>query len=162
MREPAGQRLPTREPQHLTIPCRVLDVPGETIWQVANRQGIEIPHLCWLPKPGNRADGNCRACMGDGARKTSEVGSLDFVYEPRQYPVGRSRDAVAGGESLCCRRPPIPLILASQGGGFRVVGIAGDRPVPDLLNGFIDGEKRDKKPFSRNDRLPEPVFYFDV
>src|SRR5579884_1847974 len=37
--------------------------PGETIWQVANRLGIEIPHLCWLPKPGYRADGNCRACM---------------------------------------------------------------------------------------------------
>src|SRR5215468_10795041 len=37
--------------------------PGETIWQVAERQGIEIPHLCWLPKPGYRADGNCRACM---------------------------------------------------------------------------------------------------
>src|SRR5271167_327872 len=37
--------------------------PAETIWQVADRQGIEIPHLCWLPKPGYRADGNCRACM---------------------------------------------------------------------------------------------------
>jgi formate dehydrogenase major subunit len=37
--------------------------PGETIWQVADRQGVEIPHLCWLPKPGYRADGNCRACM---------------------------------------------------------------------------------------------------
>jgi formate dehydrogenase major subunit len=37
--------------------------PGETIWQVANRLGVEIPHLCWLPKPGYRADGNCRACM---------------------------------------------------------------------------------------------------
>ena len=37
--------------------------PGETIWQVANRLGSEIPHLCWLPKPGYRADGNCRACM---------------------------------------------------------------------------------------------------
>jgi formate dehydrogenase major subunit len=37
--------------------------PGETIWQVADRQGIEIPHLCWLPKPGYRGDGNCRACM---------------------------------------------------------------------------------------------------
>src|ERR1700723_4803565 len=35
---------------------------GETIWQVANRLGTEIPHLCWLPKPGYRADGNCRAC----------------------------------------------------------------------------------------------------
>ena len=37
--------------------------PDETIWQVAEREGIEIPHLCWLPEPGYRADGNCRACM---------------------------------------------------------------------------------------------------
>ncbi len=37
--------------------------PEETIWQVARREGIEIPHLCWLPEPGYRADGNCRACM---------------------------------------------------------------------------------------------------
>jgi formate dehydrogenase major subunit len=36
---------------------------GETIWQVAAREGIDIPHLCWLPEPGYRADGNCRACM---------------------------------------------------------------------------------------------------
>ena len=38
-------------------------LPGETIWQVAKRQGIEIPHLCYSPEPGYRADGNCRACM---------------------------------------------------------------------------------------------------
>src|SRR5690349_17152940 len=36
---------------------------GETIWQVANREGTEIPHLCYSPAPGYRADGNCRACM---------------------------------------------------------------------------------------------------
>ena len=36
---------------------------NETIWQVANREGIEIPHLCYANKPGYRADGNCRACM---------------------------------------------------------------------------------------------------
>ena len=35
----------------------------ETIWQVAKRQGTEIPHLCYSPKPDYRADGNCRACM---------------------------------------------------------------------------------------------------
>ena len=35
----------------------------ETIWQVANRLGTEIPHLCYADKPGYRADGNCRACM---------------------------------------------------------------------------------------------------
>jgi formate dehydrogenase major subunit len=37
--------------------------PGETIWQVANRHGVEIPHLCHTPAPGYRPDGNCRACM---------------------------------------------------------------------------------------------------
>ena len=36
---------------------------GETIWQVAARLGVEIPHLCYSPEPGYRADGNCRACM---------------------------------------------------------------------------------------------------
>src|SRR5512145_480411 len=36
---------------------------GETIWQVAKRHGNEIPHLCYSPEPGYRADGNCRACM---------------------------------------------------------------------------------------------------
>ena len=35
----------------------------ETIWQVANRHGTDIPHLCYSPEPGYRADGNCRACM---------------------------------------------------------------------------------------------------
>ena len=48
---------------------------GETIWQVARRLGIEIPHLCYSPEPGYRADGNCRACMveveGEGALAAS-------------------------------------------------------------------------------------------
>ncbi|MDZ4841849.1 MAG: formate dehydrogenase subunit alpha [Hyphomicrobium aestuarii] len=37
--------------------------PGETIWQVAKREGTTIPHLCWHDVPGYRADGNCRACV---------------------------------------------------------------------------------------------------
>ena len=35
----------------------------ETIWQVAKRLGIEIPHLCYSDNSNYRADGNCRACM---------------------------------------------------------------------------------------------------
>jgi formate dehydrogenase major subunit len=34
---------------------------GETILKAAQRQGIDIPHLCY--KDGMRADGNCRACV---------------------------------------------------------------------------------------------------
>ncbi len=36
---------------------------GETIWEVAQRMGTHIPHLCHKPAPGYRPDGNCRACM---------------------------------------------------------------------------------------------------
>src|ERR1700687_4872881 len=36
---------------------------GETIFNAALRLGIELPHLCYSPKPGYRPDGNCRVCM---------------------------------------------------------------------------------------------------
>ncbi|MGB7431659.1 MAG: formate dehydrogenase subunit alpha, partial [Ahrensia sp.] len=37
--------------------------PDESIWQVAKREAVAIPHLCHLDKPGYRSDGNCRACV---------------------------------------------------------------------------------------------------
>ncbi|WP_300515582.1 formate dehydrogenase subunit alpha [Aliiroseovarius sp.] len=36
---------------------------GETIWEVAKREGTTIPHLCHKDQTGYRSDGNCRACM---------------------------------------------------------------------------------------------------
>ena len=36
---------------------------GETIWQVAKREGVEIPHLCYADEVDYRPDGNCRVCM---------------------------------------------------------------------------------------------------
>ncbi len=39
----------------------VLASPGETIWQLAQRMGQTIPHLCH--SDGLRPDGNCRACV---------------------------------------------------------------------------------------------------
>ena len=39
----------------------VTALPGETIWQVAKREGTTIPHLCYSDEPGYRPDGNCRA-----------------------------------------------------------------------------------------------------
>jgi formate dehydrogenase major subunit len=35
----------------------------ETIFRIARRYGIKLPHLCYSPKPGYRPDGNCRVCM---------------------------------------------------------------------------------------------------
>ncbi len=42
---------------------RVEAAYDETIWQVAQRLGTAIPHLCYSPEPDYRADGNCRVCM---------------------------------------------------------------------------------------------------
>ena len=36
---------------------------GETIWQTADRLGIEIPHLCYRHAADYRGDGNCRTCL---------------------------------------------------------------------------------------------------
>jgi formate dehydrogenase major subunit len=41
----------------------VTAVGGETIWEVAQRHGKTIPHLCHKPQTGYRPDGNCRACV---------------------------------------------------------------------------------------------------
>src|SRR3981189_1301845 len=38
-------------------------INGETIWQVAKRQGREIPHLCYSPSADVLPDVICRACM---------------------------------------------------------------------------------------------------
>ena len=36
----------------------VIAEDGETIWQVAKREGVAIPHLCHKDAPGYRSDGN--------------------------------------------------------------------------------------------------------
>ncbi|QJQ96868.1 MULTISPECIES: formate dehydrogenase subunit alpha [Halomonadaceae] len=49
---------------HMTLDgIEVEAYPGETLWQVAKRNGERIPHLCYKDAPGYRADGNCRVCM---------------------------------------------------------------------------------------------------
>jgi formate dehydrogenase major subunit len=51
-------------PKTFTLDGREVEIrEGETIWQVAQRLGTAIPHLCYSPEPGYRPDGNCRACM---------------------------------------------------------------------------------------------------
>src|ERR1700742_4246986 len=46
------------------IDDREIDIrDGESIFRAARRLDIKLPHLCYSPKPGYRADGNCRVCM---------------------------------------------------------------------------------------------------
>src|SRR5579863_6800387 len=53
-----------QKPNMFTIDDREIEIrPGETIFRAARRLDIKLPHLCYSPKPGYRADGNCRVCM---------------------------------------------------------------------------------------------------
>jgi formate dehydrogenase major subunit len=60
--------------------AEVTALPGETLWQVAQRIGTDIPHLCWADEPGYRSDGNCRACMVEVEGERTLVASC--IREP--------------------------------------------------------------------------------
>src|SRR5258708_17789910 len=64
MRALARNERMTTKANTFTIDEREVDIrAGETIFRAARRLGIKLPHLCYLPKPGYRPDGNCRVCM---------------------------------------------------------------------------------------------------
>jgi formate dehydrogenase major subunit len=82
--------------------------PGETIWQVAKREGIDIPHLCWLPEPGYRADGNCRACMVEV--EGERVLTASCIRKPTPNMVVKT----ATDRAVKVRRMVMELLLADQ------------------------------------------------
>jgi formate dehydrogenase major subunit len=88
--------------------AEVTAAPGETIWQVADRQGIEIPHLCWLPKPGYRADGNCRACM------VEIEGERVLAASCVRKPAPGMKVRTASERARFSRRMVFELLLADQ------------------------------------------------
>ena len=54
----------TQNPNTFFLDDREVDIrAGESIFRAARRHDIKLPHLCYTPKPGYRADGNCRVCM---------------------------------------------------------------------------------------------------
>ncbi len=80
----------------------------ETIWQVAAREGIEIPHLCWLPEPGYRADGNCRACMVEIEGERALVASC--IRQPTEGMTVNT----ANERAKTARKMVIELLMADQ------------------------------------------------
>jgi formate dehydrogenase major subunit len=82
--------------------------PGETIWQVAQREGIDIPHLCWLPEPSYRADGNCRACM------VEIEGERVLTASCIRKPTPNMAVKTASERALKARRMVMELLLADQ------------------------------------------------
>jgi formate dehydrogenase major subunit len=81
---------------------------GETIWQVAARRGVEIPHLCWLPEPGYRADGNCRACM------VEIEGERVLAASCIRKPTAGMKVHAGSERALAARRMVMELLLADQ------------------------------------------------
>ena len=48
----------------ITLDGRALEVDaGKNLLEISREQGAEIPSLCYLPRSGYRAAGNCRSCM---------------------------------------------------------------------------------------------------
>ena len=100
-------------------------VTGETIWQVAKRQGHEIPHLCYSPEPDYRPDGNCRACMVEiegervlaaSCKRTPSVGMKVKIGEPARGRGAEDGDGASGRRSAGARKPrTIPIRNSGTG-----------------------------------------------
>ena len=82
--------------------------PDETIWQVAQRHGTKIPHLCWHPAPGYRADGNCRACM------VEVEGERVLAASCQRKPAAGMKVKTASERAKKSREMVFELLLADQ------------------------------------------------
>jgi formate dehydrogenase major subunit len=81
---------------------------GETIWDVAKREGTKIPHLCHVDLPGYRVDGNCRACM------VEVKGERVLAASCIRKPAAGMEVTTAGPRAKAARRMVMELLLADQ------------------------------------------------
>ena len=81
---------------------------GETIWQVAKREGLDIPHLCYAPEPGYRADGNCRACM------VEIEGERVLAASCIRKPAAGMKVNVSNHRAATARKMVFELLMADQ------------------------------------------------
>jgi formate dehydrogenase major subunit len=100
---------PASEPVAFTLDGReAVARPGETIWQVAQCEGITIPHLCHAPEPGYRPDGNCRACMVE--IQGERVLAASCIRRPTPGMVVNT----ASPRAMSARAMVLELLLADQ------------------------------------------------
>ncbi len=81
---------------------------GETIWEVAKRNGTTIPHLCHKDQTGYRADGNCRACMVEIEGERTLAASC--IRTPSEGMVVNS----ANDRARTARRMVMEMLVADQ------------------------------------------------
>ncbi len=87
---------------------RVSAAPFETIWQVAAREGTDIPHLCWRPAPGYRADGNCRVCM------VEIEGERALAASCRREPIEGMKVSTSSARATSARAMVMEMLVADQ------------------------------------------------
>src|ERR1700730_3472325 len=83
-------------------------INGETIWQVAKRQGREIPHLCYSPEPDYRPDGNCRACM------VEIEGERVLAASCKRTPTVGMKVKSASARAVAAQKMVMELLVADQ------------------------------------------------
>ena len=120
--------------------------PGETIWQVAERQGVEIPHLCYSPEPGYRADGNCRACMVE--IEGERVLAASCIRTPSEGMVVDTASERAAGAA---RRMVLELLLADQ------PARADAHDADSKLWRWADADRHRRQPLRRQIACPPPI-----
>ena len=81
---------------------------GETIWEVARRQGTAIPHLCHSAEPGYRPDGNCRACV------VEVEGERVLAASCIRKPTANMKVKTASERARAGRKMVFELLLADQ------------------------------------------------
>src|SRR3974390_2154192 len=92
-----------------TIDDREIDIrAGETIFRAARRLGIKLPHLCYLPKPGYRADGNCRVCM------VEIEGERVLAASCIRTPSPGMKVHTQTGRAVTARRMVVELLMSDQ------------------------------------------------
>ncbi|MDP6345661.1 MAG: molybdopterin-dependent oxidoreductase, partial [Alphaproteobacteria bacterium] len=82
---------------------------GETIWEVAERHGNTIPHLCHSTAAGYRPDGNCRACVVEVDGERARAAACRRPAEPGMQ-VNTDSERAKGARALV-----MELLLADQG-----------------------------------------------
>src|SRR5579872_4394518 len=88
---------------------REIDIrEGESIFRAARRAGTRLPHLCYTPAPGYRADGNCRVCMVEIEGERVLAASCIRMPTPGMKVTTQSDRAVTA------RRMVAELLLADQ------------------------------------------------
>ncbi len=86
----------------------VTALPGESIWQTAQRLGTNIPHLCYTPAPDYRPDGNCRACM------VEIEGERVLAASCMRAPAAGMKVHSASKRAESARRMVMELLVADQ------------------------------------------------